>query len=252
MTPLIAPDAMREMERRFFAETGVRSIDLMETAARALCGVLLSRYGADKSVGFACGPGGNGGDGYACARMYRKAGGRAFVVSAKPPTSLDAAENLRRAKEAGVGEGLDDRPDIWVDALYGTGLSRAPSGAAAALIDRMNADYESGSVVVAVDIPSGLNGATGRAYAPCIRADLTVTFQYAKPGCYLNDGLDAAGEVVPVDIGIPASYYPDGSPALADETEVRAALPPRPRNFHKGDAGHLLIVAGSFGMAGAA
>ena len=252
MKPLITPAAMRTMERRYFDETGTLSIDLMETAARALCDVLLSRYGTDHCIGFACGPGGNGGDGYACARLYREAGGRAFIVSIGEPTSADAAENLRRARQAGIPEDLDIRPDIWVDALYGTGLSRAPSGRSAELIERINADHASGSAVVAVDIPSGLNGLTGAAFHPCVLADLTCTFQYAKPGCHLADGLDAAGEVLTLDIGIPAVFYPENSPALMDDDDIRAFLPKRPRNFHKGNAGHLLIVAGSFGMAGAA
>ena len=252
MIPLIDPAAMRDMEQRFFAETGTASIDLMEVASRALCDVILERYGADRTVCFACGPGGNGGDGYACARMYREAGGRAFVIPAREPTSPDAAENLRRARMAGVGEGFDGVPDIWVDALYGTGLSRAPSGPSAALIGRVNADHQKGSAVVAVDIPSGLNGLTGTAYAPCVNADVTVTFQYGKPGCFLADGLDMAGEVVVEDIGIPAGYYPNGSPALIEDGDVRSAIRPRRRNFHKGNGGHLLIVAGSFGMAGAA
>ena len=252
MTPLITPEAMRDMEQRYFAEAGVRSIDLMETAARAVCEGIIRRYGADRTIGFACGPGGNGGDGYACARLYRQAGGRAFVCASREPTSPDAIENRRRAFEAGVSEDGGTRPDIWVDALYGTGLSRAPSGLSAELIGRINRDRAQGTVVVAVDIPSGLNGLTGTAYEPCVKADQTVTFQYAKPGCYLADGLDMAGEVMTADIGIPDSFYPSDSPALVDDADIRSALPVRPRNFHKGNAGHLLVVAGSFGMAGAA
>ena len=252
MHPLITPAAMRNMERRYFQETGVQSIELMETAARALCDFILARYGTGALIGFACGPGGNGGDGYACARMFVEAGGRAFCASPKPPATPDAIANHHRAVAAGVGADAGARPDVWVDALYGTGLSRAPEGASARLIERINADRAQGSAVVAVDIPSGLNGATGEAYAPCVTADATCAFQYAKPGCYLGDGLDAAGTLTVADIGIPADLYPGDSPALVTEAEVRAALPKRPRNFHKGNAGHLLIVAGSFGMAGAA
>ena len=252
MRPLITPAAMREMEQRFFTETGTASIDLMETAAHRLCDIIIERYGTDKTIWFACGPGGNGGDGYACARMYHEQGGRAAIVSVKAPTSPDAAQNLRRARALGIPEAPEGRPDIWVDALYGTGLSRVPSGPAAGLIRRINADHEQGSATVAVDIPSGLNGLTGVAFDPCVAADLTVTFQFAKPGCLLADGLDVSGEVVVPDIGVPAAFYPDDSPLLADEADLRAMLPKRPRNFHKGMAGHLLIVAGSFGMAGAA
>ena len=252
MKPLITPAAMREMEQRYFQETGTASIDLMETASPALCDALIRRYGADQTIFFACGPGGNGGDGLACARLYARAGGRAFIALAGPPTSPDAAENLRRARAAGIADAPETVPDVWVDALYGTGLSRAPSGPSAELIERMNADRTRGASVVAVDIPSGLNGLTGRAYAPCVRADMTVTFQYAKPGCFLGDGLDVSGEVVVRDIGIPFACYPENSPALVDDIEVRRIVTPRPRNFHKGSGGHLLIVAGSFGMAGAA
>ena len=252
MKPLITPDAMRAMEMRFFAETGTPSIELMERAARALCDEIIRRYGTNKTLGVLCGPGGNGGDGYACARMYTLAGGKAFVVPVKAPTSSDAVVNRQRAQRTGVSERTDLRPDIWLDALYGTGLSRAPEGDSAAWIKRVNGDREAGSIVVAVDIPSGLNGLSGIAYASCIRADVTCTFQYAKPGCHMMDGLDQSGEVVTLDIGIPASFYPKDSPGLVDAEDLRAVLKPRPRNFHKGQAGHLLIVAGSFGMAGAA
>ena len=256
MKPLITPADMRDMEQRFFRETGMASIDLMERAARTLCDGILSRYGRDRTIWFACGPGGNGGDGYACARMLRQLGARAAVFPAGLPKSPDAVENLQLARQAGVPEpDIDhspDAPDVWVDALYGTGLSRAPEGEAARLISRMNADRERGSAVVAVDIPSGLNGLTGSAWRPCVQADVTFTFQYAKPGCFLGDGLDMAGAVEVLDIGIPEAFYPDDQPALVDDADLRRALPCRPRNFHKGNAGHLLIVAGSLGMAGAA
>ena len=252
MTPLITPADMRDMEKRFFRETGTESIELMETAAEALCRAILARYGSGRTIYFACGPGGNGGDGYACARMLRARGIRAFIAPAGEPTSPDAIENLRRARAAGVADAPAERPDVWVDALYGTGLSRAPSGESEALIRRMNADRAQGSAVAAVDIPSGLSGMTGAAFDPCVGADVTFTFQYAKPGCFLADGLDAAGEVQVLDIGIPAEYYPAESPALVDEAMLHRILPPRKRNMHKGTAGHLLIVAGSVGMAGAA
>ena len=256
MKPLITPGDMRDMEQRYFRETGTASIDLMERAALALCESLIRRWGPGRTVYFACGPGGNGGDGYACARLYQERGGRAAVCPAGPAKSPDAAENRRRALAAGVPE-LDieaqsDAPEIWVDALYGTGLSRAPEGAAARLIERMNADRARGAVTVAVDIPSGLNGLTGAAFSPCVRADATFTFQYAKPGCFLGDGPDLSGGVEALDIGIPETFFPGGQPALVDDADVRRQLPPRPRNIHKGRCGHLLIVAGSFGMAGAA
>lgn len=256
MIPLITPAQMRDMEQRYFAETGTPSIDLMETAAAALCEAIVQRYGVDRTAYFACGPGGNGGDGYACARMYAGLGGRCALFPAAPPRTPDAIQNRERALAAGIPElTLDeapDAPDLWVDALYGTGLSRAPEGPAAGLIRRMNADRRLGSAVVAVDIPSGLNGLAGTAFDPCVRAGCTVTFQFAKTGHHLGDGLDLRGELVTANIGIPEAFFPDPMARLVESKNAAAGLPEKPRNAHKGDNGRLLIVAGSTGMAGAA
>lgn len=256
MKKLIMPRAMREMELSYFEKTGTPSIDVMERAAQGLCEVIVRNYGTGNRILFACGPGGNGGDGYACARLYAEMGGSCAVVPACPPAAPDAIENANRAKAAGIPfiDPSDDfdAPEIWVDALYGTGLSRAPEGTGADLIRRMNDDYAGGSMIIAVDMPSGLSGATGSAFSPCIRADMTVTFQLAKCGHYLGDGLDLCGEIEVVDIGIPESFYPEDLSILLDGECIPHALPPRPRNIHKSNCGHLLIVAGSVGMAGAA
>ena len=255
MKSLITPAQMRDMEGRYFAETGTPSIDLMERAARALNVAVARHFGLERTVYFACGPGGNGGDGYACARMYAKIGGKCAVFPAAPPRTPDAIENRRRALAMGIPELAPDdasAPEIWVDALYGTGLSRAPQGPAAALIARMNADRLSGAKVVAVDIPSGLNGLTGAAFEPCVKADLTVTFQFEKTGHSLCDGLDVCGEIEVADIDIPEAFFPESMARRIEAKDVATALPGKPRNAHKGKNGHLLIVAGSVGMAGAA
>jgi len=254
--PLITPAQMRDMEQRYFAETGTPSLDLMERAARALADGILARWGRGLRVAVACGPGGNGGDGYACARMLREAGCDCALFPARPPRTPDAVANRRRALDAGLREYAPDQamepPQVWVDALYGTGLSRPPEGDAASLIERMNADRAGGSRVVAVDIPSGLNGETGAALSPCVSADVTLTFQFAKTGHWLADGLDLCGEIEVTDIGIPGRFFPGDMVRLMDAGDARDALPPKPRNAHKGSNGHLLIVAGSVGMAGAA
>jgi len=116
----------------------------------------------------------------------------------------------------------------------------------------MNADGLLNAKIVAVDIPSGLDGLTGAAFAPCVKADLTVTFQFEKTGHRLADGLDMCGQVEAADIGIPDEFRPDAMAALVERADALSALPPKPRNAHKGMNGHLLIVAGSVGMAGAA
>ena len=256
MKSLITPAQMRDMEGRYFAETGTPSIDLMERAARALNVAIARHYGLERTVYFACGPGGNGGDGYACARMYAKIGGKCALFPASPPRTPDAIRNRALALAMGIPEFTPDAdapaPEVWVDALYGTGLSRAPEGPAAELIRRMNADRRLGAKVVAVDIPSGLNGLTGASFDPCVAADLTVTFQFEKTGHRLADGLDACGEIEVEDIGIPESFFPEAMARLMEPADVAALLPCKPRNAHKGSNGHALIVAGSVGMAGAA
>lgn len=255
MRTLITPQAMREGEARYFATSGIPSIEVMERAATALAEIVAAELPAGSAICFACGTGGNGGDGTACARLlcdrYKCA-----IVQPRPPRTPDAIANLRRAMDCGVTVAEDAsqlvQPDAWVDALFGTGLTRAPGGAEGALIGRINADHARGARVYAADIPSGLNGETGAAYDPCIYADHTVTFQYIKTGMTLADGLDACGEISVADVGFPTEGFDLNTAALFGPDELGRMLKKRPRNIHKGDCGHLLIVAGSFGMAGAA
>lgn len=255
MRTLITPQAMREGEARYFASSGVPSIEVMERAAAALAGVIAAELPAGATIYFACGTGGNGGDGTACARLLCDRY-NCVIVQTRPPKSPDAIVNLRRAMDCGVTVAEDAsqlaQPDAWVDALFGTGLTRAPGGAEATLIERINADHAHGSRVYAADIPSGLNGETGAAYDPCIYADHTVTFQYLKTGMTLADGLDVCGRITEADVGFPTDSFDLSAAALFEPDDLGRILKKRPRNVHKGDCGHLLIVAGSFGMAGAA
>ena len=127
MKSLITPLQMRDMEGRYFAETGTPSIDLMERAARALNVAVARHFGLERTVYFACGPGGNGGDGYACARMYAKIGGKCALFPSAPPRTPDAIKNRELALAMGIPELPPDAeaasPDVWVDALYGTWTS---------------------------------------------------------------------------------------------------------------------------------
>lgn len=275
MIPLISPAAMRECEQRYFRMSGEASIDVMERAARALADVISAELPEGSTIHFACGTGGNGGDGTACARLLHEKY-RCIIVQPKEPTAPDAIENLRRAKEYGIpvvqspgfyvsaftGFPLPkvDRlpnPDAWVDALFGTGLSRPPEGVEKALIHYINAQRSQGARVYSADIPSGLNGTTGNAHPACIEADCTVTFQHIKTGMALGDGMDACGKIIRADVGFPQELFftPEINmldAGLLEPADITRWLSPRPRNIHKGSCGHLLIVAGSFGMAGAA
>lgn len=258
MKQLISPAEMLAAEKHYFETSGVPSINIMEKAALALSRIVLTRFPGAKRICIACGPGGNGGDGYACARMLAERDKKCLIFAPAAPKSPDTIENARRAAECGVDMLEADRlqgmpvPDVWIDCLYGTGLSRAPEGAAAAIIRRINADREKGCKVIACDIPSGLNGETGRAYEPCVYADITLTFQLPKYGHYLQDGLDACGEIVIADVGFPEKIFSDDLPWLFGPEDLRELILPRKRNIHKGSCGRLLIIAGSVGMAGAA
>jgi NAD(P)H-hydrate epimerase len=155
-----------------------------------------------------CGIGNNAGDGLAAARHLHRWGRLASVSCVDARRLRDSAA---RERDALIKVGIDvsdelrlDGAEVVVDALFGTGLSRAPEGKFAAWIDAIN---DSGARVVAVDVPSGLDADTGVAYAPTVRAHATVTLGLAKPGLLKQDGPRASGEVWLVDIGVPFEAY---------------------------------------------
>jgi NAD(P)H-hydrate epimerase len=141
--------------------------------------------------------------------------------------------------------------DLLVDALLGTGLTSVITGRYADVIDCLN---ESGRPVIAVDLPSGIHADTGAVLGRAVRADLTVTFGLPKLGLYQNQGLDHAGRVELVDIGIPPAYVTtiESRASLITDSFVRRVLPVRRLSSHKGTFGHAGIIAGSVGKTGAA
>lgn len=262
MRIILSPDEMRSLEARYFEETGVASETLMERAAQGVVEALNQRlHGAQgRRALFACGPGNNGGDGYAAARLFADRGGRALVLTMGDPERQkgDALKNLKRIQAYPGVEFTDfervmkgERPDAWVDALFGIGLSRPVEGEFAALMERMERDRRQGSLVLAVDIPSGLDGRSGRVLGTAVRADVTVSFECAKWGHLLNDGLDLCGDLRVCPIGIPHHMLPVDALREFENQDFEALLPRRRRNSHKGIYGNLLLIAGSVGMAGA-
>ncbi len=179
-------------------EFGIRVDWLMEAAGWR------AAYMCDWATAVVCGPGNNGGDGLAAARHLHR-WGRLVSVCCLDRSRLgpDAAAELDALEKAGVDVVTEPRFDgaqTVLDAIFGTGLKRAPSGPFAAAIEAINA---SGLNVVAVDVPSGLDADSGFAYAPCVRASSTVTFTLPKSGLVRGDGLKVSGEVWVADIGIP-------------------------------------------------
>ena len=197
------------------------------------------------------GPGNNGGDGYVVARLARDAGCAVTLLANGTPRADDA----RSAAAAWTGETKPwsaagdalQSADLVVDALFGIGLARDPDADAAALIAAIN---DARGAKLALDVPSGLDADTGHAHAPCVRADLTVTFLAHKRGLWTGDAFDVRGELVleTLDVAVPAQ----SSAMLVDARVAAALLPKRAPSTHKGRVGHVLVVGGARGVGGAA
>ncbi len=252
----VLPSEMKALESDFMARRGIPSLLLMERAAAGVADAIARNTQAGASVLFLCGCGNNGGDGLAAARLWRGRKGGALVWLMPGRLSPDAEIQRQLAEEAGVEiRVLREIPDslpqcsLAVDALFGTGLSRGVTGPAAELIALLD---RSGVPVLAVDIPSGLDGATGRVNGAAVRAVETVTFHRAKPGLFLRQGCAYAGRITVCPILIPADTPPDEGLAFLTSEEAAALVPPRGPESHKGTFGTAVLCVGSVGMAGAA
>lgn len=251
----ITPDQMKTLETQYMREFSVPGALLMEHAAQGICAALKRRVPFGRVL-FLCGPGNNGGDGYAAARLWQASGAQAIIAELSDSARGDALMNRTLARQAGIP--IHTLPDLAsllpscdavVDALFGTGLSKPVEGAAAQWIRLTKA---SGKPVIAVDIPSGLCGRTGAVLGCALPAAETVTFHRMKPGLLLGSGPRYAGDITLQPILIPKEYgLQDGLRCLSPE-DLSALIPPRPIDGHKGTFGKALIFAGSPGMAGAA
>ncbi|MCZ8183684.1 MAG: NAD(P)H-hydrate dehydratase [Beijerinckiaceae bacterium] len=231
---------------------GVPVLDLMERAGRAVADAVPFRA----PVAILCGPGNNGGDGYVAARHLAAEGLDVTVFAYQPPKpGSPAAEMAARAgcPVRSLAEFQPHRGMIVIDALYGAGLSRAIEGEAAAAITRTST---SGAFVVAVDVPSGLSGDTGKATGPVLPADRTVTFFRTKPGHWLQPGRQLCGALILSRIGLDASDLPinpaDPPLWLNGPWLWRAAVQDPGPDVHKFRKGHVLAISGPEFRTGAA
>ena len=257
---LYAAAQVRELDRRAIEEQGIPGYTLMRRAAAAAWQAARARWPQARSVAVVAGSGNNGGDGYEIARLARQAGCavRVCVVDGRAPAG-DAATARAAWLELGRIEPYEDagadffNADLVVDAIFGTGLTRPPQGAALAAIDSIELARKAGAGVLAVDLPSGLHADTGAVPGRAVRADLTVTFIGRKLGLHTGQGPDCCGHIVFGRLEVPDAVY-DRLPPLATlmaPQDLRACLPPRQRTAHKGDNGHVLIVGGDTGTIGA-
>lgn len=233
---------------------GVSGLKLMEAAGSAVAEVAARRAGSKAGVAVLCGPGNNGGDGYVAARKLREAGYdvRVFVLAAPANPDGDAAQmaQLWSGSTQTIDEALSGA-ELVVDALFGAGLTRAIEGTAAAVIEKTTA---SGIPVLAVDVPSGLDGSTGKVTGPHFQAAETVTFFRKKPGHLLMPGRALCGPTRVADIGIPVSVLDEiAVRAFENDRALWEGVFPWPGNdAHKYRRGHVIVVSGSAHRTGAA
>ncbi|MHA6492334.1 NAD(P)H-hydrate dehydratase [Pseudomonas borbori] len=246
---------VRELDARLIA-AGTPGFELMNRAAHALWRALRRRWPDAGALTVLAGRGNNGGDGYLLAALAQRAGWRVQVLAAADPQQLqgDAALARNAAQEAGIKlqrwNETATLDGVVVDALLGTGLTGAVREPYAAAIEAINA---SGLPVMAVDIPSGLSADTGQVLGTAVRARLTVTLIGLKLGLFTGVAADWVGELVFDDLQADAELVAaQGFSALRLAGANIRPLSPRPRNVHKGQLGHVLVVGGDRSFAGAA
>ncbi|MFC1857787.1 NAD(P)H-hydrate epimerase, partial [Thermodesulfobacteriota bacterium] len=265
---LVTANEMREMDRRTIEEFGIPGMVLMENAGRGAVQFLLEKFSglSEKQVGVIAGRGNNGGDGFVIARYLSHKDIRVTVYLLTKGSKVrgDAAANLKLLLPLNVPviEVPDQKTftkqkrsmrqqDLWVDAILGTGLQSDVKGFFKNVIDFIN---NLNKPIFAVDIPSGLNSDTGQPCGTCIRADATATFAFAKTGHLIFPGASLSGDLEIVDIGIPPHIVAEVNPLqyFLTHNRIRDYFGPRPPDAHKGNTGHVLILAGSPGKTGAA
>lgn len=251
----------REIDRIVIEEHGVAGFELMRRAAKAAFDTLLATWYCPAEITVFCGSGNNAGDGYLLAVLAKQQGIPVRIVQVGNTERLTGDAHLawQQAQQAAVpfvpfaNSMMNElTTGVIVDALLGTGLKGKLRGDYPAAIAAINA---SGLPVLAVDIPSGLCSDTGCALSDsAVRAEITVTFIVLKQGLLTADGPSYVGHLQLANLGLPMAAtegLPASSERLNGSNGVNTYLPKRPRNSHKGDYGHVLVVGGNHGMAGA-
>ena len=261
--PLPTPQEMGHWDRLSIETYGIPGEMLMENASREAFHVLLERVRSLEGlqVILFAGSGNNGGDAFALSRHLSDSGARCMVLHTRRQDdySGETAFHLTLAKKVGVPlvylpeYNLDflTAPDIIVDGLLGTGFQGPLRQDYLDWITHIN-QFKGRAQIMALDIPSGLSGLTGRADPTAVRADCTVTFGAAKVGLFLPEAREFTGELHTRTIGIPREVQDSNPPqCFGLNQDILTHLPAIKPTEHKGNAGHVLILGGSFGLSGA-
>ncbi len=256
-TEIYSVETVRTIDNAAINDAGISGYTLMTRAAEAALRAARDAFPDATRWQIICGAGNNAGDGYVLARLAANDGVGVSVLAMVSPEKLsgDAATAYGDfAAEGGqhlewLGE-LDGEAALLVDALLGSGLDRPVEGRFADVVQAVNAHT---GAILALDIPSGIHGDSGEVLGVAIKADMTITFVGLKSGLFLGDAADYVGELKYADLDIPADIRADKPMQMRriDNALLDQYLPPRKKNAHKGDYGHLLVIGGGPGMPGA-
>ncbi len=265
---ILTASEMARLDRKTIEEIGIPGIVLMENAARGAADFFL-RVAPDlpgRRIAVVAGSGNNAGDGFVLARIFSGLGAAVRVVCLRSPDRLqgDALTNFRILKNLNIPvvewDESRDFSDQWqwiaqsdavIDAILGTGLKSEVQGLYRQIIETLNTLPVP---VLAVDVPSGLDAATGKPLGVAVRAQATATFGFPKVGHIVSPGEEYVGELHVVDIGIPPGLAESSGIRrfCLDEEQASLWLQPRSAETHKGSAGHVAVLSGSLGKTGAA
>lgn len=256
-TNIYSVAAVRETDRTTIEDHGVPGYTLMTRAGEAAVREARQAFPDSRRWQIVCGAGNNGGDGYVVARIAAQEGIAVSVVSLVDPGKLSGDAATAYGDFGAQGGAvvpwsghLDNGAELLVDGILGSGLERDVGGEFADAVAAINGHE---APVLALDIPTGINGDTGQILGCAVDADLTVTFVGLKSGLFLGAGLDHCGEIRFAGLDIPDAYRETIEPAFRriDDEFLSGLLRPRRRTAHKGDFGHVLVVGGGEGMPGA-
>jgi hydroxyethylthiazole kinase-like uncharacterized protein yjeF len=252
------PEQVRELDRIAIEEQGTAAYELMCRAGSACFAAMREKFPAAQSWLIMCGSGNNAGDGYVLARLAAQSGIAVQLLAVSDPAGLkgDAATAWQDYQgNGGACTNFTGQPDwsgvdLVVDALLGTGLERPLAGL---YLDAVAAINGSGLPVVAMDIATGLNAASGAVMGAAVKAELTVTFVGLKQGLFVGDGPGCSGELVYDDLDIDVISPQRIAPVMKiyGPEDAATLLPRRARIAHKGNHGHVLVIGGNTGMGGA-
>ncbi|MBT4837360.1 MAG: NAD(P)H-hydrate dehydratase [Methylococcales bacterium] len=248
---------VREFDRVMIQENAVPGIVLMERAGQAVFDLIKTGWPDIKVLMIVCGIGNNAGDGFIIARLALQAGLKVVIIQCGDPSKIK--DDALLAKNGFLYSGgkiecfsgvLPVGLYLLVDALFGTGLEREITGDWALVINQIN---QSACDVVSVDIPSGLNSDNGAVMGVAVQATATVSFIGLKQGMFTAEGKQCCGQINFDDLGVPQSVYQNTKEdaRLIKYAHFKKYLIPRRQSVHKGQNGHVLLIGGNYGYAGA-